>query len=139
MITNRIGLALCVLGLAVSGYLTFEHYTASATLVCAGGGGIINCESVTTSEWSLLFGIPVALLGLLYYVAMTALFVPAVADRLPRVGDLRLGGATLGLVFVLYLVWAEFFGVGQICSWCTVVHLTTMGLLLISAWQRLTS
>ena len=29
------------------------------------------------------------------------------------------------LLFVLYLVWAEFVMIGQICSWCTVVHVIT--------------
>lgn len=132
-----LGLALCVIGLAVSGYLTFEHYTASTTLVC-GDNGIVNCANVTTSQWSMLFGLPVALLGLLYYVGMTALFVPAVERRWPAVVTLRLVGAAVGMVFVLYLVWAEFFGVGQICSWCTVVHVVTLLLLLLTVYERLT-
>ena len=33
-----------------------------------------------------------------------------------------------GVLFVLYLVWAELVMLGQICSWCTVVHVVTAAL-----------
>lgn len=123
--------ALWLVGLAVSAYLTFEHYTASTTLVCA-DTGVINCANVTTSKWSYLFGIPVALLGLLYNVGGT-LFAFVIAPRRPA-GRVRVAGTLYtgaGLLFVLYLVWAELVMIGQICSWCTVVHVVTAVLFMI--------
>jgi uncharacterized membrane protein len=38
----------------------------------------------------------------------------------------RLAGAASGVVFVLYLLWAELFRIDAICLWCTVVHATTV-------------
>ena len=62
-------LAICVVGLLVSAYLTWETFSGGATLACP-EGETINCAKVTESQWSKLFGIPVAPLGLLFFAAM---------------------------------------------------------------------
>jgi len=49
--------------LGVSIYLTVAHYTTSVSLICS-DKGLVNCEKVTTSAQSMIFGIfPVAVLG----------------------------------------------------------------------------
>jgi len=121
-------LVLCVLGLGVAGYLTFEHYTASRTLACSDNGAI-NCLKVTTSSYSKVLGVPVALLGLLFFVAMTALCLPVFWRATnPNVRRVRLAAAAVGMVSVLYLVWVELFRVDAICLWCTAVHVLTFAL-----------
>jgi uncharacterized membrane protein len=121
-------LVLCVLGLGVAAYLTFEHYTASRTLACS-DTGTINCLKVTTSSYSKVVGIPVALLGLLFFVAMTGLCLPALwRSTNPNVRRGRLAAAAVGMVSVLYLVWVELFRVDAICLWCTAVHVLTFAL-----------
>jgi uncharacterized membrane protein len=117
---------LCLAGLGISVYLTIEHYSASTSLACP-DTGVVNCLKVTTSTYSKLFGVPVALLGLLYYVGLTVLCCPPVWRRSPVwVGRLRLIAAALGVAFVVYLVWAELFRVDAICLWCTAVHVVTV-------------
>jgi len=119
-------LPLAVIGLAVSGYLTYEHYSASTTLACPDTGAI-DCVKVTSSAWSELVGVPVALLGLLYFVAVVALCLPAAwRSANPWVGRARLLALTGGVAMVLYLVWAELFRIDAICLWCTVVHVVTV-------------
>jgi uncharacterized membrane protein len=127
-------LAVSVAGLAVAAYLTYEHFTAGTTLACP-DTGVVNCMKVTSSEYSKLFGIPVALLGLLFFVGMTALSLPP-AWRMPSPwpGRLRLAAVLIGVVFVCYLIWAELFQIDAICLWCTVVHALTLvlfGLVLV--------
>src|ERR1700678_4171058 len=63
-------LVLAVLALAVSAYETYAHYTNSALLGCPSvATGTFDCSAVITSPESMVFGvIPVALLGLLFYV-----------------------------------------------------------------------
>jgi uncharacterized membrane protein len=119
---------LCLGGLAASAYLTVEHYSSSPSYACP-ATATINCIKVTTSSYSELLGIPVALLGLLFFLAMTPLCLP-IAWRWdnPWVPRLRLGGITLGVVFVIYLVWAELFRIEAICLWCTGVHAVTLAL-----------
>lgn len=117
---------LYLVGLCVAGYLTYEHYTGNATLACS-TTAVVDCASVTTSKYSYLFGIPVALLGLLWSVASLALWAGGRA-RLPwaRRNPVQLGWLGAGLAFVLYLVWVELVPLGKICSWCTVVHVTVL-------------
>lgn len=121
-------LVVCGLGLAVSAYLTFEHYTSSTTLACSGTGAI-NCLKVTTSSYAKVLGIPVALLGLLFFAAMTALCAPrSWRSTNQQVRRARLAASGVGMLSVLYLIWVELFRVEAICLWCTAVHLLTFAL-----------
>jgi uncharacterized membrane protein len=117
---------LCLAGLAASTYLTVEHYSSSTTLACP-ESPTINCLKVTTSSYSEFHGVPVALLGLLFFLGMTPLCLPVLWrwDN-PWPQRLRLAGSTIGVVFVVYLVWAELFRIDAICLWCTGVHAVTL-------------
>ena len=126
-------LALSLAGLAVSAYLTVEHYSSSATLACP-ETGVVNCVKVTTSSYSTLAGVPVALLGLLFFAAMTLLCTPAAWRGTSAWLDrARLAGAVAGVAMVVYLVWAELFRIDAICLWCTVVHALTVALFAVLA------
>lgn len=117
--------ALCLLGLGLAGYLTYEHYTSSTSLSCPATAAI-NCVKVTTSSYSTFLGIPVALGGLLYYTAMTVLCQPfAWRPELQWIRRIRLIASATGLLAVFYLVWAELFEINAICLWCTGVHIVT--------------
>jgi|GEM_PF-191720 len=117
-------LGLAVVGLGISSYLTAAHFSGAA-LVCS-DTGVVNCEKVTTSAQSYFLGVPVALWGLLFYAATTAVNLPA-AWRSPdrRLHVLRLVMAVGGMCFVLYLVSAEMLIIKNICLWCTGVHVVT--------------
>jgi uncharacterized membrane protein len=132
--TAPIGLALAVIGLGVSIYLTVEHYTGSTTLACS-DSGTVNCLKVTTSEWSHLGPIPVAVFGLAFFVGMTMLCLP-IAWQMPSLDGLRLLGAIVGVLSAVYLVWVELFRVDAICLWCTAVHVVTLALLGAVLWTN---
>ena len=121
-------LLLALAGLAVSGYLGYEHLTASTSLACPDTAAI-SCLKVTTSRYSSLVGVPVAYLGFAFFLAMSVLTLPRLwASPHRPVRNARLAAATIGILFVLYLVWAELFGVAAICLWCTAVHVITLAL-----------
>jgi uncharacterized membrane protein len=122
-----VSLLFAVLGLAASAYLTVEHFSASTVLACP-ETATINCTKVTTSKWSHVLGIPVALLGLLYFVALVALCLP-VAWRIAALDRWRLVAVGVGAISVIYLVYIELFQVDAICLWCTAVHVCTIALL----------
>jgi uncharacterized membrane protein len=126
-------LVVALLGLAVSAYLTVEHFTSPAVLACP-EGATINCAKVTSSTWSFLLGVPVALLGLLFFAAMALLVSPA-GWRRRRLDGLRVAGAAAGVVMALYLVWVELFRVDALCLWCTGAHLCAIGLLATVLWR----
>jgi uncharacterized membrane protein len=127
-------LILAVAGLAVSAYLTYERFTSSTTLACP-NTGTVNCTKVTTSSYSTLLGVPVAMLGLLFFVVMTTLSLPAPALATRTVRRLRLAMAVVGVLFVIYLVWAELFRINAICLWCTGVHALTIALFAVVVFQ----
>lgn len=117
---------LSLFALGVSIYLTIAHYDTSVSLACS-DKGIVNCAKVTTSTQSMVFGIfPVAVLGLAFYVFMAAINSP-LGWRFDRreVRWLRLGSVIVGMGFVLYLIYAEVIQIGNICLWCTSVHVAT--------------
>lgn len=117
---------LALVGLGLSSYLTLTHYFARAVPLACSATGAIDCEKVTTSPQSVVFGIPVAVLGLAFFVPMLALCSPwAWASSRREVAVARLVLATAGMGFVLYLVSMELFVIGAICLYCTGVHLTT--------------
>lgn len=127
-----ISFVLTLAGLAVSAYLTVEHYDSSVTLACP-ESATINCAKVTTSRWSHVGPVPVALLGLTFFVVMAGLCSPPAWHR-RRLDVVRVAGAVLGVLSVLYLVWVELFKVDAICLWCTAVHLCTVALLAAVLW-----
>jgi len=113
-------------GIGVAGYLTYEHFTSSSTLACS-DNAVVNCLKVTTSSYSEVAGIPVAVLGLVFFVAMLVLQLPRMWQRPePAIRWARLGWAVVGLCTVLYLLFAELFEIDAICLWCTSVHVLTL-------------
>jgi uncharacterized membrane protein len=104
-------LALAVLGAAVASYLTYVHY-AGIKPACTAG---TSCVKVQTSEWSKLADVPVALLGLIGYIAILASLL------LPDREETRLATLALTLIgfgFSGYLTYRELFSIHAICEWC---------------------
>ena len=122
---------LSLAGLGVSIYLTIAHFNTSVTLACP-ATSTINCEKVTTSPQSYAFGIPVAVLGLAFYVFLAVVNSPwAWRITWPPLRWVRVGSMVVGMVFVLYLIYAELFSIGAICLWCTSVHVITFALFVL--------
>ncbi|MBO0815043.1 MAG: hypothetical protein J2P30_07830 [Actinobacteria bacterium] len=112
-------------GLGVSIYLTIAHYNTAVSLACP-ATSTINCEKVTSSAQSMVFGIPVAVLGLAFYVFLAVVNSPwAWRITWPALRWARVGSLVVGIVFVLYLIYAELFSIRAICLWCTSVHVIT--------------
>jgi uncharacterized membrane protein len=102
---------LAVVGIAVASYLTYVHY-AGIKPACTAG---TSCLKVQMSEWSKLAGVPVALLGLIGYVAILASLL------LPDREEARLATLAVTLIgfgFSGYLTYRELFSIHAICEWC---------------------
>jgi len=87
-------------------------------------GSMISCSSVLKSEYASMFGVPLALFGVIYFL-LTLSFSIFLAggredDKEVSVGFWLLCFIGLGSVF--YFLYAEYM-VGAICSLCTVVHI----------------
>jgi uncharacterized membrane protein len=127
-----VSLLLCIYGLGASIYLTYTHFQPKA-LECV-SNATFNCEKVTQSPQSEIFGVPVAMLGLVFFVPMLLLCLPSAwraADR--RIHLARLILSVTGVGMIIYLIIAELFIIKAICLWCSSVHLTTFILFVIIA------
>jgi uncharacterized membrane protein len=101
---------LCLIGIGVASYLTYTHY-AGIKVVCLSSGG---CETVQSSVYSKLGGIPVAVLGLAGYIGI--LLSLAVRGDIGRAAGFGL--ALVGFLFSAYLTYRELFTIKAICQWC---------------------
>ena len=92
--------------------------------LCAAGAGF-SCVDVATSSFSSIFGIPIASIGLAFYLAgivlvCIAYFLPKLIEGLP---DVFLAGGVLATVYSVFLGIASSFVIGKICPLCLVHRL----------------
>ena len=118
--------ALVLIGAGIAGYLTYTHFKGSPP-VCPTSG----CEIVQNSRWSKLFGVPVALLGLLTYLSIFT-------TTLVRHPLARQAGAMLALValgFNAYLFYIQAHEIGHYCTWCVSNEIVSLVLAPVAiAW-----
>jgi len=125
-------LLLSVYGLGASIYLTITHFEPKA-LACV-HSATFNCEKVTQSPQSEILGIPVAMLGLAFFIPMLVLCLPALWRSSQRWVHLaRLALSVTGVGMIIYLISAELFIIKAICLWCSSVHVATLLLFIIIA------
>jgi uncharacterized membrane protein len=109
---------------AISVYLIIAELQPQL-LLCP-STSFVNCANVLHSGESRIAGIPVAVFGLVFYLAMSVLNSPwAWRRRELIVRRARLASFVIGMCFVLYLIYAELILIGNICIWCTSVHIIT--------------
>jgi len=128
---RRVMLVLSVIGLGVATYLTIIHY-AGINPACTAGQ---SCVKVQTSQWSKVGGVPVALLGLIGYIGITAsLLAP---DR-EETRLATLGLTLVGFAFSGYLTYRELFSIHAICEWCASSAVILTILFLCAAYRYVT-
>ncbi len=128
---------LALIGLLVAVHLSLNETGLSNNLACLGGGS--GCETVNQSEYVHMFGIPIAVIGMIGYGIILALDLGWMTRRevwrLPLSGLLA-GLTGFGFLFSLYLTYLELFKIRAICTWCVVSALlmTAMLVLALLAW-----
>lgn len=124
-------IVLTVIGVGLASYLTYVHFSGIKPL-CGRNGG--TCEKVQTSQYSKLAGVPVALIGLIGYVAILGtLLVPEDERSRFATAALTLGG----FGFSAYLTYREVFSLKEICEWCVSSAVLLTVLMCLSLWRFL--
>ncbi|MEK9161221.1 MAG: vitamin K epoxide reductase family protein [Patescibacteria group bacterium] len=86
-----------------------------------------HCDAVVRSEFSKFFGIPVEILGILYYATIVlaySVFYFRSDMAIPLVAFSMFGLTSFSFLFSLYLTFIQAFSLKQWCVWC----LTSAGL-----------
>ena len=138
----HISLVLVVIGILISGYISFTELTDTST-VCIDSGQI-NCDVVQNSVYSTLMGIKITYLGFATYIGLLVLLLLE-----SRVGFLREYGAMIvfgiTLFAFMYSMWLVYVQAGILkafCLWCLSHELTMTILFIVSAvrmWNVLKS
>lgn len=123
-------LALAVLGALVSIYLTYIKL-ANVQAFC---GPSRACDTVNTSIYADIRGIPIAVLGLGAYLALIALLLlEKRAPILAAWGPVAIFGLALtGTLYSAYLTYVELYILRAVCPYCVASALFITGLLVLS-------
>jgi len=126
---------LSVLGILVAGYMTWAELTNNET-VCVETGNI-DCAAVQDSAYAKTLGVPVALLGLLGYIAILGVLM--LEDQLEIAAaygrTLVVGFALFGVIFQTYLTYVEAAVLEKWCQWCVASYIIITALLIIGVFR----
>jgi uncharacterized membrane protein len=121
------GLILVCIGLINAAYLTYSHYQISYDSFCpVTAEGYGDCHDVTNSEYSVILGVPLAVLGVLYYISV--LFVLIILWKKKKECLLWLLSVvtSLGLLFSIWLVYLQLWVLQAICPYCMLSALVSV-------------
>ncbi len=130
----RATLALVIVGLLVSIYMTIYKVTSNDSM-CLGSG---DCSTVNASVYSEVNGIPVAAIGILGYVAIFGVLLFENRNSFFRQNGTLLifGMALTGFIFTVWLIYVEIALLKALCPFC-VTSQVAMTLIFIMAVIRL--
>jgi len=105
-------------------YLTISHYSGSG-LNCFVLKG---CDVVATSQYALMLGVPVALLGAIYYffVLLTSIFSLDIQSEKVLLFLSRI--TVIGFLFSLWFLFAQIFLIHALCTYCLISFVTSTAL-----------
>lgn len=109
--------ALSAIGLAISVYMTIYKIWNNDSL-CLGSG---DCSTVNASPYSEIYGIPVAAVGVLGYLAILVLLLMETRGSkfFAANGPLAVFGLSVGgFAFTVYLVYLEIYIIKALCPFC---------------------
>jgi len=131
---SQLAILLTIIGLLVSIYMTIYKITSNDSM-CIGSG---DCKTVNASRYAEVYGIPVAVLGVVGYSAILAVLL---LERKPgffqQNGSLLFFGLSLtGFLFSLYLIFVEVALIKAYCPFC-ITSQTVMTIIFIISVIRL--
>ena len=109
------------IGFADATYLSVLHFTNQIPNCFVLGG----CELVTTSKYAVIAGVPMALLGAIYYLAVFVLSVAYLDSRKIVLMKIIGGFSVLSFLMSVTLVYLQLFVIHSICPYCMLSALTS--------------
>ncbi len=120
------------LGFLDATFLTAEHYLGSL-LNCPLFG---DCEKVTTSPYAVIGGIPVALMGATYYLAIFVLGIAYFDAGRARILKFTANLTPLGLIASLWFLYLQIFVIKALCFYCLISAITSTLLFILGLILR---
>src|SRR5260221_14500722 len=122
-------LVICVVGAAVSGLLLMQHHgeagAVSAVNQACGDGQTSGCEEVARSSWSRIAGMPLAAIGLFFYLSLALFLLLAAlgpAESRAPLAALAMIALALALAIDLGLLALQAFAIKAFCKLCLATY-----------------
>jgi uncharacterized membrane protein len=127
-------IVLDLIGLAIASFLSFEELTGREVPCTVGGWGVAGCQTVATSPYSRILGVPVAVYGV--FLSLTLL---SLAVAWYRTGAYKLLLAhyflsLVGVVFEGYFQFVMLFKIKAICIWCESYGISLILRFVVALW-----
>ncbi len=126
----RASLALVIVGLLVSIYMTIYKVTSNNSM-CLGSG---DCSTVNASRYSEMNGVPVAVVGIFGYAAILGVLLFENRNSFFRQNSTLMifGMALTGFIFTVWLVYVELVLLKAICPFCVTSQVAMTIIFIIS-------
>lgn len=123
-------LAISGLGMALTAYLTVTAFTGGTVQGCAAGGG---CDTVLTSRWATLLGLPTSFWGFVGYASLAAI---AFVRRVDQHWSWAWTVAFFGACYSVYLTVVSLTVLESACPYCLTSLALMTGILALVVFQR---
>ena len=131
-------LLLAVVGLgasAASAWVHLQILTDPMYVSVCDVNATVSCSQVYESRYGSVFGVPVALGGLIWFVGV--LLLALAGARAPAAAQANVAGyllvwSTVGLAVSMYLAYSSFFVLGMVCLFCVAVYVTVIGIFILA-------
>jgi uncharacterized membrane protein len=126
--------ALALGGVGLATYLAMYKLGMIGTLACTIG----HCETVNLSRWATLFGIPVAVWGVGFYVVLFLVAFSGTTERFVNatwVSHALLALTGWGVLFSAWLTYLELYVIKAVCMFCVISAILVTLLFLLSVWE----
>jgi uncharacterized membrane protein/protein-disulfide isomerase len=129
-------IVLALLGLIAASTSSYVHYRLLNDPGYASFCDVnptVSCTQAYLSPYGSLFGVPVALAGVLFFSVVIAVVALGPGERSPRRASAAAGLlalATIGLGFAIYLAWASYVVLHSFCILCALTYVAVVGVFL---------
>ncbi len=121
---------LAFLGFLDATYLTILHYKQTIPSCTVG-----SCETVLTSEYATILGVPIALLGSLFYISVIILSLLILTNYKRIYVNLFFLMAASGFGVSLFLLYIQAFVLHSFCQYCLLSATTSAGIFILALLQ----
>ncbi len=121
-------LVIAVLGFADASYLTIEHFKGTIPPCSIVSG----CETVLTSSYSIVFGMPVSLLGAIYYLIIAVGTFAYLDTKKTAILKWTLAITIFGLIMSLWFIFLQAFIIKAWCLYCLGSAATSIALFVMA-------
>lgn len=120
-------IAVSLIGLADSSYLTAKHYLGTP-INCSIFKG---CDIVAASPFSVILGIPVALLGVFYYFSFILLTIFYIDSKNEKTLEFVARFSAVGVIASLWFLFLQIFIIKALCLYCLISATTSTVLFIL--------